>query len=318
MVNRDWKNDDTIELQLPMKFSVRVWAKNKDAVSVDYGPLSFSLAIKERWQKYGDRIANWPEWEVFPDSPWNYGLVLDARDPAKSFSVSRRSGPLPPQPFTPDTAPIASRRKARKIPQWQAGPPQHAVGKLQPSPAKSDEPVEHITLIPMGAARLRISCFPTVSTTAEAHEWVVTPQPRPAAYKPTASHCFENDTVNAMCDGLDPASSNDQDIPRLTWWDHRGTAEWAQYDFDSPKRVAAVSVYWFDDTGIGSCRVPDSWRLLYRDGDEWRPVSPRGEFGVLLNCFNRVEFDAIETTALRLEVQLRPRFSGGILEWKLQ
>ncbi len=317
VVNRRWVDGDTITLQLPMHLSVRTWAKNKDAVSVDYGPLSFSLAIKERWQKFGERLPNWPQWEVFPDSPWNYGLVLDAHDPAKSFTLSRRKGPLPPQPFTPETAPITIKAKARKIPQWQADA-RHAVGKLQPSPATSDQAIEQVTLIPMGAARLRISCFPTVSTAPSAHEWAVTPQPKPAPYKPTASHCFENDTVNALCDGLEPASSNDQDIPRFTWWDHRGTAEWAQYDFDTPRRVAAASVYWFDDTGSGSCRVPASWRLLYRDGGDWKPVSAHGEYGVQLNRFNRVEFDPLETSALRLEVQLKPRYSGGILEWRLE
>jgi hypothetical protein len=31
-----------------------------------------------------------------------------------------------------------------------------------------------------------------------------------------------------------------------------------------------------------------------------------------------MSFDAVETTGLRLEVQLRPDFSGGILEWKVE
>jgi hypothetical protein len=30
-----------------------------------------------------------------------------------------------------------------------------------------------------------------------------------------------------------------------------------------------------------------------------------------------VEFPAVETTALRIEVQLAHEFSGGILEWKV-
>ena len=51
-------------------------------------------------------------------------------------------------------------------------------------------------------------------------------------------------------------SSDDQEIPRFTWWDHRGTAEWVQYDFAKPTTVSTVSVYWFDDTGRGGCRVP--------------------------------------------------------------
>jgi hypothetical protein len=50
------------------------------------------------------------------------------------------------------------------------------VGTLQDSPIKSDEPTETVTLIPMGAARLRISSFPVVGEEAGAHEWTAAKQ----------------------------------------------------------------------------------------------------------------------------------------------
>jgi len=317
VLNRLWKDGDTVTLQLPVRVAVRTWAKNKDAASVDYGPLSFSLAIKERWAKYGDRNPNWPEWEVFPDSPWNYGLVLDAKEPAKSFTIIHRSGPIADQPFSPETSPIRLKAKARRIPAWQQDQ-QGMVGLLQPSPARSEEPVEDITLIPMGAARLRISMFPTLGMGPDSYEWVAPPRPRPSPYKTSASHCFENDTVEALGDGLEPAGSNDQGIPRFTWWDHQGTKEWVQYDFGKPKRISGVSVYWFDDTGVGRCRVPASWKVLYREGDQWKDVANAKVGAVAKDRFNTMTFDAVETPSLRLEVQLRPDFSGGILEWKVE
>jgi hypothetical protein len=160
VVERTWSDGDTVSLQLPMHTSLRVWKKNKDSVSVDYGPLTFSLKIGERWQRYGSNPA-WPEWEVFPTTPWNYGLVLSARDPAKSFELVRRQGPLPRQPFTPDTVPLMLRAKAKRIPAWQQDK-LGLVGLLPPSPFKSDGPAETVTLIPMGAARLRIAAFPTI------------------------------------------------------------------------------------------------------------------------------------------------------------
>ncbi len=58
----------------------------------------------------------------------------------------------------------------------------------------------------------------------------------------------------------------------MTWWDHRGTTEWVQYDFAAPKKISSTEIYWFDDTGEGECRVPQSWRLLYKSGDAWVPV----------------------------------------------
>ena len=169
-VARLWHNGDRVTLRLPMSVAVRRWPRNQNAASVDYGPLSFSLAIKERFQKYGDRDPRWPQWEVYPDSPWNYGLVLDSDNPASSFQVRLKTGRLAPQPFTPETAPIEIKAKARLIPQWQADA-NHLVGKLHPSPVKSAEAVEEITLIPMGAARLRVSMFPVIGSGPGARDW---------------------------------------------------------------------------------------------------------------------------------------------------
>ena len=310
VLDRSWKSGDEVNLDLPQHLSVRKWQKNQNAVSVDYGPLTFSLEIREQWQPYGAE-GDWPQYQVFPASAWNYGLVLDSANPEKSFKVVRRAGPLPDQPFTAQTAPIELRATARRIPAWKQDW-YGMVGKLQPSPVKSDEPVETVSLIPMGAARLRISSFPVIGSGPDAHDWTV-PQRSPVS----ASHCFESDTVDALVDGLEPKSSNDHSIPRFTWWDHRGTAEWVQYDFGKSRTVSSMEVYWFDDTGSGSCRVPQSWRLLYQDGEHWRPVQTEQTYGRRLDAFNRLEFKPVQTTGLRLEAQLQPGFSGGILEWKL-
>ena len=170
-IERDWQSGDTVEVKLPMAVNVRTWAKNKDSVSVDYGPLTFSLKIGERWSKFRERSPKWPEFELFPTTPWNYGLVLDAATPAGSFELVRGAGPLPAQPFTPETAPLELKAKARRIPGWTLDK-NGLLNVLQPSPAKSSEPVEAVTLIPMGAARLRITSFPTIGDGPDAHVWV--------------------------------------------------------------------------------------------------------------------------------------------------
>ena len=41
-------------------------------------------------------------------------------------------------------------------------------------------------------------------------------------------------------------------------------------------------------------------------------------FTVKKDGWIRVKFPAIETAPLRLEVQLQPNFSGGIMEWKIK
>lgn len=313
VLEREWRDGDTITLQLPMKISTHDWVKNQNAVSVSRGPLSYSLVIEERWEKYGGHTGDWPEWEVFAETPWNYGLVLDK----KAFSVIRKPGPIMAQPWTPENAPISLKARARKIPNWQADS-HHMVAKLQPSPVRSGEPIEEVTLIPMGAARLRISMFPVIGNGPNAHDWIAPVQSRPSRYKASASHVFGGDTVEALGDGLEPRNSNDHDIPRMTWWPHLGTAEWVQYDFASPMKISRASVYWFDDAGNGQCRLPASWKILYRDGDQWREVANAKMPPIASNEFNHATFDTVQTTALRLEVQLRPDFSGGILEWQVK
>lgn len=137
--------------------------------------------------------------------------------------------------------------------------------------------------------------------------------------KPSASQCCAADTVSALNDQVEPSASDDTKIPRFTWWDHRSTKEWVQYDFERPTKVSAVEVYWWDERRISAhCRVPQSWRLVYQSGDTWKPVTSAVAYGVEMDCFNRVTFDPVETKALRIEVQLQPDWSGGILEWRVE
>jgi hypothetical protein len=332
-IERKWKNGDVVTLNLPMKISVQRWTANHDSVSVNYGPLTFSLKIGERvervdsaataigdsgWQKTADPMQ-WPSFGYYPTTPWNYGLVLDAAHPEKSFSLKKLAWPKDDYPFTPQSAPIQILAKGRLIPEWTLDK-YGLCAVLQPIPAWSDQPVEKLTLVPMGATRLRISAFPTVSDLPEAHRWQAALEAKTGKpeYRVSASHCNEGDTLDTLNDGLEPRSSNDGEMLRMTWWDHRGTAEWVQYDFAAPKKISSAEVYWFDDTGAGQCRVPESWRLFYKSGGGWTPLGAAADFQVKKDGWNRVEFPAVETTALRIEVQLQPQFSGGILKWRVK
>ncbi len=175
VLDREWNDGDVVTLQLPMRVTVRRWENNHDSASVDYGPLTFSLKIGERWNKIMGK-EKCPEFEVFPTTPWNYGLLLDPKSPANSFKAVRNPGPLPQQPFLAKDAPIELHAEARAIPAWKTDS-QGLVEPLQASPVKSDEPITNITLIPMGAARLRISAFPVIGTGPDAHAWTP-PTPR--------------------------------------------------------------------------------------------------------------------------------------------
>jgi len=308
-LQRAWSNGDQILLHLPRRITVQTWSTNNNCVSVNYGPLTFSLQINEDWQSYGGNAAPWTEMEAYPASPWNYGLEINATNPAASFTVVTNSGPMAAYPFSLATAPIQLQAKARRIPAWTLDS-LYAVGPVQPSPIFSTQTEETVTLVPMGAARLRVSAMPTVTTNSSATRWS-------APYAPSASWTNSTDTVFAMNDALEPASSSDTTIPRLTWWNHLGTAEWVGARFNGLCLVSQVSVYWYDDTGFGQCRVPQSWSVQYLAGTNWVPVSGASGFGVASNQFNTMQFNPVQTTAIRLNVQLKSGYSGGILEWQV-
>jgi hypothetical protein len=116
----------------------------------------------------------------------------------------------------------------------------------------------------------------------------------------------------------EPASSGDESNSFFHWWPRKGTTEWVEYRFEKPETVSETEIYWFDDTGRGECRVPKSWRVLYKDGDEWKPVETNEAYGVEQDKYNKITFKSVTTSGLRVEVVLQPEWSAGIQEWKVK
>ncbi len=172
---REWKSGDKVSLSLSMEVEVKTWENNNNSFSVSRGPLTYSLQIGEdyirkesdetaiwdsKWQE-GVDTKKWPSWEIRPTTDWNYTLVLDKNNPAASLEVEERPWPESDFPFTPDEVPVLIKAKGKQIPQWtldQYG----LVGELKDLPVSSDQLETDVTLIPMGAARLRITAFPDV------------------------------------------------------------------------------------------------------------------------------------------------------------
>ena len=94
--------------------------------------------------------------------------------------------------------------------------------------------------------------------------------------------------------------------------------EWVAYAFAKPSSVSETEVYWVDDTGRGEVRVPASWRILYKDGAEWKPVESTQAYTVDKDRYNKVGFKPVVTSGLRLEVTMQPTWSAGIQEWKVK
>ncbi len=175
-ISREWKDGDQIILNLPMEIGIRTWQVNQNSTSVNYGPLTFSLKIEEdyqkissiasaigdsKWQENADQ-TKWPAYKIESKSPWNYGLILDQNNISNSLTVVRKAWPSDNYPFSQKNNPIEIQAKGRQIPSW--GIDKFGLVDVLPLfPVKTDMPIEDITLIPMGAARLRISAFPVVN-----------------------------------------------------------------------------------------------------------------------------------------------------------
>ncbi len=117
---------------------------------------------------------------------------------------------------------------------------------------------------------------------------------------------------------FEPESSIDHATGYTHWWPKKGTMEWVQLDFPKPTTVSEVAVYWFDDTGTGECRLPVSWKVFTRSGEQWIPVRTKDMYGVAKDRYNTVRFIPARTGSVKVEIQLPEKFSAGIQEIKVK
>lgn len=161
-VDRKWQKGDRVVLRFPLQIRASQWYH--DSVTLERGPLIFSLKIGEHWRKLDHGMshpAKAPavDWEVLPTTPWNYGLILDPTSPEQSVRVvEKRMGEFP---FSAEGTPIELVVKGRRIPDWKLV--DGSAGPLPPSPVASNQQIEQLTLIPYGGAKLRITAFPRLA-----------------------------------------------------------------------------------------------------------------------------------------------------------
>lgn len=168
-IERTWHQGDSVVVNFPMKVTLRHWQVNNEAVTADYGPLTLSLRIGERyeqvnstasvafdskWQKNADP-SKWPTFEIFPTSAWNYALCTSSPITLKE----RRPLTVGHNPFTLADCPLVFEAQGRLVPDWQVDR-YGLCGVLPEANVAKSVQTYPLTLVPMGAARLRITEFP--------------------------------------------------------------------------------------------------------------------------------------------------------------
>lgn len=157
---RSWNNNDEVTLTLPMHISADRWYEN--SVAIERGPLVYALKIQEDWRKVQNEDHYGDYFEVYPESPWNYGL-LDAPDNnwGNVIEVIKKEK-VSDTPWNLENAPVELKVKGVRLPRWKlyngsAGPVPYS-----PQPMPEGQDPETITLVPYGCTTLRITEFPVV------------------------------------------------------------------------------------------------------------------------------------------------------------
>jgi hypothetical protein len=173
-IERSWKDNDQVSIAFSPEITLTEWPRTK-SVTINRGPLSYSVHIKENWIRTGTDEFGWDKWEIVPETDWNYGLVVDNLDPDKDIRMEVQEE-IPEQPWDERQVPIILKVPAKKIAGWKASI-RNTVDPLREGPVRSDEATDWIEMIPMGAAHLRLTCLPSVSAKKNARYWQDIPDP---------------------------------------------------------------------------------------------------------------------------------------------
>lgn len=152
VIKRRWKTGDVVELKFPMQPRMSRWFH--DSVALERGPLVFSLDPGQSWVKLRSR-GQTADWQVFPTMAWNYGLAVDEYT-VSGLKVEER--PLGAKPFAATDVAVRIQAPAHQLDSWRSEDGVAQTLPQSPVPVKTLPTL--VTLIPYGAAKLRVTAFP--------------------------------------------------------------------------------------------------------------------------------------------------------------
>jgi hypothetical protein len=152
-IARTWMAADRIDISFDIDTRRRTTAAGHSVV--EHGALLYVLPIGENWKKWRPHGPT-ADWQVYPMDAWNYGL-------SAGTALRRVERPLGAVPFSRRDPAAVVTVVGRPVPEWveahggYAEPP-----PVQPAVAGDD--ARTLSLIPYGAAKLRVTVFPTLKS----------------------------------------------------------------------------------------------------------------------------------------------------------
>lgn len=147
---------------------------------------------------------------------------------------------------------------------------------------------------------------------------------------PSSRTIVSENKISALNDGFVPESSFDRTHGLYALHGERQTESgrsWVQYDWSERVNINKTEVYWAVDrpkpgaipgsSSLHGMHVPESYRILYWDGNDFVPVNQPEGLGVAADTFNVTTFTPVKTDKLRIEVTLKKDQPAGILEWRV-
>lgn len=182
VIERVFSDGDTVEANFPSV--ARVCDYHGQGYFVEKGPLVYTLGMKGERHIDADEersTKDFPAYNIYPDKPWNYAVCPDT-----AVAVNK-AAPMSDEPWDVDRVPLTLTVDAREVKDWKL---KHAkkvkqVQNLYTVPwvmtekegdytftprHPSDEFIkkhglgerEKITLVPYGAAKVRLTVFPKI------------------------------------------------------------------------------------------------------------------------------------------------------------
>ncbi|MGN1345661.1 MAG: beta-L-arabinofuranosidase domain-containing protein [Eubacteriales bacterium] len=156
LLKRKWSGTSVVRLE--MTFAVKYVARPHDMFAIERGPLVYSLAIGEEWNRLEyirdnvERRFPYCDWEIRPTTDWQYAF-------AKGDIIVHDTGTISDLPFSTELPPVTLEVPMVPI-QWGYMEGYRMIANAVPSSIQPEGEVCMMKFIPYGSTTLRVTEIP--------------------------------------------------------------------------------------------------------------------------------------------------------------